>query len=450
VTVNHPTPRTEPHSPEVCLCGSPGEVSSLSPQQRYLKRCAACGASWYASPCWNCTRPIDSRDPGIAVCPECQRCKCSGCGACNINGCPTNPYHRGNRLVRTSRSRTASGPSGGPNPPRREGGAASAPEAAVRRRNSCVSPPFLIPTQIEAVFESFANAPFHNHPPTQGWQEEVLATNRLHHTRVVLNRGRTDFDTAHGHLHPADKVCLYCYYYLQMHAASTAYVFDTAVKHCGLGLSGHPILIDFGCGPLTLGIGLAWHDLLRFGQRRGESRLPLDYLGIDRSRAMTNRATEIAQKSGLFDAQSTFEFAHSVQQDAICKHIDARLEALRGTDVELILNFSYFLGSSSLIVSHLTGSVRYILERYSRVKRWLVYQNPNHQGLAQSWSVFKAGLGVLQSAEERNERLAFLNTPGREGSQGVIQLHWALLFGQPHSGPAGPTQQASLQGSDSP
>jgi hypothetical protein len=309
--------------------------------------------------------------------------------------------------------------------------------------------PFRIPPRIEAFFEPFANAPFHNHPPTQGWQEEVLTTNRLHHTRVVLDRGRTDFDAAYGHLNPDDKVCLYCYYYLQMHAASTAYVFDMAIKHCGLGLSGHPILIDFGCGPLTLGIGLAWHDLLRFGFRRGESQLRLDYLGIDRSRAMTNRATQIAQKSGLFDAQSTFQFVHSVEQEAICKHIDARLEALRGTDAELILNLSYFLASNSLIVPELARSVRYILERYHRVKKWLVYQNPNHHGLAQSWSVFKAGLGALEPAEERNERLCFINTPGRSGSPGVIELHWALLCGQPNSGPAGPAEQIP-QGSDSP
>ncbi len=271
-----------------------------------------------------------------------------------------------------------------------------------------------------------------NHPPTLAWQQQVLANDRAHRAKAILDRGRTDFDRPHHGLTPDDKVTLYCYHYLQMHAASTAYVFDRAVKHHGLGLSGVCILVDFGCGPLTLGVALAWHDLLRFGVHPTQSPLQLRYLGIESSRAMTTRAIQFAEQSGLFDTRSTFAFLDLIQKiDCVSRYIDSCLLALREQDAELILNFSYSLSSKSLMLPGLAEAVCSLLERYPRMKKWLVYQDADYEEVAQSWATFRDRLQAVQPLVQRMERLPFLNTTDRQGSAGMIRLHYALLCGEP-------------------
>lgn len=79
----------------VCLaCGSDWVQTKTTTHAQQRLQCNECRAEWMMGRCWNCTTGrLDSRDPETPMCKVCRRNKCADCGACNINGCSTNPYH---------------------------------------------------------------------------------------------------------------------------------------------------------------------------------------------------------------------------------------------------------------------------------------------------------------------------------------------------------------------
>jgi hypothetical protein len=169
-----------------------------------------------------------------------------------------------------------------------------------------------MPRPIEDFFEEFVCQPFHGHAETSGWKEEVLprADDWSHRTNNILERGLADFDAPYKNLTPAEKVTIYCYQYMQKHAASTCYVFDTGAK-LGLAEPGDWIVLDFGSGPATLPVALAWLKA-QDGQSIGASAKPLlNYIGIERSKEMREKAKSVARESGLFHKDSDFGFGKS-------------------------------------------------------------------------------------------------------------------------------------------
>ena len=78
---------------EVCLhCGSE-QVRCQSDTLPRVLVCPDCGTEWSASACWSCaTGLLDTRDPETPPCQQCGWSKCAVCGACNPQGCSTNPY----------------------------------------------------------------------------------------------------------------------------------------------------------------------------------------------------------------------------------------------------------------------------------------------------------------------------------------------------------------------
>ena len=83
---------------DVCLnCGAE-QVRCLSDSLPYKLVCPDCSTKWTAMACWSCTTGLlDSRDPETPRCPQCGWSKCAVCGACNPQGCSTNPYNIGHR-----------------------------------------------------------------------------------------------------------------------------------------------------------------------------------------------------------------------------------------------------------------------------------------------------------------------------------------------------------------
>ena len=83
---------------DVCLhCGSE-QVRCLSDSLPRKMVCPDCATKWTANACWSCSDGLlDSRDPETARCPQCGWSKCAVCGACNPQGCSTNPYNTGHR-----------------------------------------------------------------------------------------------------------------------------------------------------------------------------------------------------------------------------------------------------------------------------------------------------------------------------------------------------------------
>jgi hypothetical protein len=116
-----------------------------------------------------------------------------------------------------------------------------------------------LPRPIEDFFEEFVCQPFHGHAETSGWKEEVLprADDWSHRTNNILERGLADFDAPYKNLTPAEKVTIYCYQYMQKHAASTCYVFDTGAK-LGLAEPGDWIVLCWTSGQVLRHCLLPW------------------------------------------------------------------------------------------------------------------------------------------------------------------------------------------------
>jgi hypothetical protein len=78
---------------EVCLtCGSE-QPRCQSTSEPPILVCPECSTRWSVSACWSCdTGRLDTRDPETPRCEKCGYTRCADCGACNPNGCSTNPY----------------------------------------------------------------------------------------------------------------------------------------------------------------------------------------------------------------------------------------------------------------------------------------------------------------------------------------------------------------------
>ena len=66
----------------VCLkCGNVNKLTSGGKQVCENRRCKN---RWYVNNCWNCNEGrVDSRDPKVTQCKECNWYKCPICGSCN-------------------------------------------------------------------------------------------------------------------------------------------------------------------------------------------------------------------------------------------------------------------------------------------------------------------------------------------------------------------------------
>lgn len=296
-----------------------------------------------------------------------------------------------------------------------------------------MSRPVQMPPAIHECFERLVNKPYRQHNRTPAWVREVENRHWADQRVQILDWGLTDFDSPSNGLPPEDKVIVYCYSYLQMHVASNLHVFDVAMRQHGMGFSRYNVILDFGCGPLTLGIALAWQNLMTMGHTEGSPRLLLHYLGIDRSQSMRKQAKTIADQSGLFHSRSTFWFVDdSANVDDICRQIDDLLSAVHPVNAELILNCSYFFSSKSLVVPNLAAAVRQIFGRYPRVKSWLVYQNPDYREHSANWRRFKTLFPELTSVTggDVGEKIQYHNTTNRTGQVRNIHLRYEVLSRQ--------------------
>lgn len=145
------------------------------------------------------------------------------------------------------------------------------------------------PDDLKEFLEEVVNNPFLNHTHTEAWEREVLKQDGLYHTRQILERGTADFNTSFNGLTPDEKVIIYCYYYMQMHIVSSFHVFkksDSLLKEYIRDPNKNIVFIDFGCGPMTSGVALAWY----YGFLDDKKQQYFHYIGIDNGEAMIRKA----------------------------------------------------------------------------------------------------------------------------------------------------------------
>ena len=108
--------------------------------------------------------------------------------------------------------------------------------------------------------------------------------------REVIGGGQADFDQPWNGLSADDRVLLYAYFNQLGHLEELVEAFRMLLADAPL--SEGPVAIDLGCGPFTGGLALA---------ATLDRRYRLDYIGVDRSRAMRELGEKLASAVAELD-----------------------------------------------------------------------------------------------------------------------------------------------------
>ena len=178
------------------------------------------------------------------------------------------------------------------------------------------------------------------------------------------------------------------------------------------------IFVDFGCGPLTGGISLAWYNYLaNHNQKLAEATgLKFHYIGIDRSKAMLDHAQRATVVGSLFHSKSTFDFVPRVNASVMVPAVIDKYRKADGVDqFSVVLNCSYFFGSRllnvELLVKFVSGLMR---KQLSKDNVCLTHQNASHSDVNVKWEEFKKRVKtLLQSVGEVGEQIQYYDITGR-------------------------------------
>ena len=217
----------------------------------------------------------------------------------------------------------------------------------------------------------------------------------------VIEYGRTNFDQATLEHSSVDKVNLYCFYNMRKHYFSALAIFKSFNEYFKTAFSNNSnriTLLDFGCGPLTSG--------LAFNQSfPSNGHFQFDYIGIDISNAMLNKAREFAN-SGLFHRDTKFQFVKSLNN--ISDNYWGSIFTLSNT---VILNFSYLFGNlSKNDTEKLAEKINEFIDKYPLNKYILVFQNSSIEKRNRSYIIFKKLVPRLQSiTQPKTETVVYRN-----------------------------------------
>lgn len=179
-----------------------------------------------------------------------------------------------------------------------------------------------------------------------------------------------------------------------MHVASGYYVFSqgkTLLDDYLLGTRKNIVFIDFGCGPLTSGVALAWY-YLQLQNSNSPQKLQFDYLGIDSCGSMLSKAQQASQYRELFDVtECSFSFQPNFQDfEGILNWINNAIFRSKTHKYLIVINFAYFFASETLNVEQLVKLVEEVIDDYGdEHKIGVLFQNPPVWILNKKWDEFK-------------------------------------------------------------
>ena len=206
------------------------------------------------------------------------------------------------------------------------------------------------------------------------WYHALLGRSNDFIRNNVIEFGRANFDSPcllAPEISPIDKVNLYCYYNMRKHYFSSYSIFKSYFKFFSIELrqvSGRLTLIDFGCGPMTSGLAFNQIYLDKFDNYK------LNYIGIDISNAMLQKANEFS-KTSLFNSNANFYLIKSIKE--LEKELLDKCFRLSNT---VILNFSYLFANLSVGQTvKLANDINKMVKEYPLNKYIVVYQNPKNK-----------------------------------------------------------------------
>jgi hypothetical protein len=242
-------------------------------------------------------------------------------------------------------------------------------------------------------------------PRSENWYQKILGNDSDYNRLNLIGYGRADFTDNQESLFGyslADRVNLYCYYNMRKHYFSSVAIFKSFhdyFKTAFTNSNNRITFIDFGCGPLTSGLAFqqCFNSIPNFH---------LDYVGIDVSVAMLNKAKEFSE-SGLFSRDTKFQFVKSLND--ISENYWESVFTLSNT---VILNFSYLFGNlSKEDTEKLAIKINALIDKYPLNKFVLVFQNSSMEKRNKSYVIFKKLVPRLQSVTEypKTETVTYRN-----------------------------------------
>lgn len=237
------------------------------------------------------------------------------------------------------------------------------------------------------------------------WYNNILGNTNDYNRMNLIGYGRADFSGNQTSLFGytlEEKVNLYCYYNMRKHYFSTIAIFKTFSDYFEQSFAqtkGRILFIDFGCGPMTS--GLAFNQCYNVN-----SDFSFEYVGIDISQAMLNKAKEFAL-SGLFSQNTKFVFYQSA--DKLNSEFWDNQFILSKV---VILNFSYLFGNlSNDDASKMAAFINILMDKYPTNRFIMIYQNSALEVRNKTYSTFKKLVpGLTSISKPRTEIVTYSNS----------------------------------------
>jgi hypothetical protein len=267
------------------------------------------------------------------------------------------------------------------------------------------------------IFKSDIVEEVKSHPQTR-FNEILLGYTAETIRNDIIEYGRADFRTGYDKLSADEKVLLYCYFNMRKHFFTSSFVFEKiydSLRPVFNDPEKTVVFIDIGCGPLTSGLALA--DL--HTEKTGE-KLTINYIGIDISQAMLNKAAQFL-KHNIFSEES--QSAFYLSWNSIPK---ATLKKFVGLNNPIVINASYLFASTSLEETELAAFVKDLVIKYHTSDIYFTYQNPNRSDRNQKYLNFKGEL-IYQAYETNVERVYYKNNPSSYSDPSAEDVYFEIL-----------------------
>jgi hypothetical protein len=284
--------------------------------------------------------------------------------------------------------------------------------------------------EMKAVIDEVVAKPYFQQKHCTRWNQTVVAKDESFQRKSILRQGKANFITGESDLTPDQTALLYCRHYLQMHLVSSRYLFDVYVDSQFSQQS--PLnpeqitMIDFGCGPMTSGLALAWH-----AQERHNKKLTMNYIGVDHAPAMLQLAKNFSKNQQLFSQNSNFQFLTE------CNDSQVLIECIESVEDNfqkspIFLNFSYLFASDSLEQFKLAQVVNDALKYFNKRNFVILFQNPPAAYLNNKWFDFKNNLACKFENVQQEMRLPyyeyqFLNHNKLDIAKPQINLYYEII-----------------------
>lgn len=230
-------------------------------------------------------------------------------------------------------------------------------------------------------------------PNVEGKYTQSAKSLKKYHRKTILKQGRTNFEEGFEELNAKEMVDLYCFYYFQMHYTSSFVIYFNELEFISQELQKNEVwFIDIGCGPFTS--GYAFNTFLN--KIKTNKPKSLNYIGIDRSKAMIDRA-KFVEKNMIVNRFNHSSFTTDLFE--VSKKFNTLLDD--SEDTLFIINYSYVFASHTLKVSDLTRFTFKLLDYFNKKNHKLIVlqQNPKLPSLNKKWVSYK---------EKLNDRLTNL------------------------------------------